>query len=81
VRLQRQPKSLGSIIAGFKSITTKRINETRNTPGHSVWQSRFYDHIIRNDKDLNNIRDYILKNPTQWFDDNENPNKQGDIIG
>lgn len=60
--LQRKPRSLGSIIAGFKSGVTKRINEKRNTPQNPVWQSRFYDRIIRNDKELENIREYIAYN-------------------
>ncbi len=73
--LQRQPRSLGSIIAGFKSAATKRINEKRNMPCMPVWQSRFYEHIIRTDKDLNNIRAYIINNPIQWHEDEDNPIK------
>ena len=37
------------------------------------WQHNYYEHIIRSDKDLNNIRDYIINNPTQWYKDEENP--------
>ena len=37
---QRKPRSLGSIIAGFKSVATKRINEMRQTPSFPVWQKR-----------------------------------------
>ena len=43
--LRRTPHSLGSFIAGFKSIATKRINELRNSPGRAVWQRGFHDHI------------------------------------
>jgi putative transposase len=57
--LQRKRRSLGAIIAGFKSAATKRINEKRKMPRMPVWQPRFYDRIIRNGKELNNIRDYI----------------------
>ena len=57
--LQRKPRSLGSIIAGFKSAATKRINEMRHAPSIPVWQKRFYDHVIRNENELNRIRDYI----------------------
>lgn len=32
----------------------------------SVWQTRFYDHIIRNQKELNRIRQYIIENPKKW---------------
>jgi len=71
--LQRQPRSLGSFVAGFKSVTTKRINIFRKIPHAYIWQKRFYDHIIRNEKDLNNIRDYIINNPLKWSLDEENP--------
>ena len=57
--LQRKPRSLGSIIAGFKSAATKRIHEIRDTPSLPIWQGRYFDHVIRCDKELNNIRDYI----------------------
>ena len=41
-------------------------------PRAPVWQSRFYEHIIRSDKELNNIREYIVNNPMQWNVDEEN---------
>ena len=58
--------SLSSIVGLFKSAVTKRINESRNSPGESVWQHNFYEHIIRNENDLNNIRKYIEFNPLKW---------------
>ena len=51
---------------------TKSINEFRHTPGMSVWQSRFYDHIIRDEKSLNKIRNYIVNNPINWQTDELN---------
>jgi REP element-mobilizing transposase RayT len=71
--LQRKPRSLGSIIAGFKSAATKRINEMRHTPSFPVWQNRFYDRIIRNDNELNKIRDYIHNNVLQWAFEKDDP--------
>lgn len=38
--------SIGAIIGQFKSVTTKRTNETRGTPGSPVWQRNYYEHII-----------------------------------
>jgi len=64
---------MGSFIAGFKSITTKRINELRNAPGVPVWQRNYYDHIIRNEVDLNRVREYIARNPLQWPNDRNHP--------
>ena len=60
------PNSLSSIIGSFKSAATKKINEIRKEQGEKVWQSRFYDHIIRNDNDLHRIRTYIQNNPLKW---------------
>ena len=68
-----KPKSLGSFVAGFKSIVTKRINELRKTPGISVWQRNYYDHIIRNENELHQTREYIVNNPAKWEYDRENP--------
>jgi len=61
-----RPKSISSFMAGVKSIITKRINEIRKTPGAPVLQSRFHDHIIRDDNELFRIRQYIKNNPHNW---------------
>jgi len=54
--LRRKPNSLGSIIAGFKSAATNRINVLRKTPRSPVWQPKFHDHIIRNEEELYPVR-------------------------
>jgi putative transposase len=61
--------SLGAFIGGFKAITTSRINQIRHSKGKNVWQRNYYDHIIRNERDLNRIRVYILENPLSWEQD------------
>lgn len=66
-----QPGSLGAIIGNFKSITTRRINQVRKTPGLPVWQRNYYEHIIRHDRELNAIRQYIIDNPARWAEDAE----------
>jgi len=71
--LQRKPRSLGSFIAGFKSSTAKHINASRTTPGAPVWQRNYYERVVRNDRELAKIREYILTNPIQWAMDRENP--------
>ncbi|HOJ18416.1 MAG TPA: hypothetical protein PLT92_07645 [Ignavibacteriaceae bacterium] len=63
---RRTPKSISSFIAGFKSSATRRINTFRNKPKERVWQSRFYDHIILNEREYLNIKNYILDNPSNW---------------
>jgi putative transposase len=64
--------NIGSIIRGFKSASTKRINEMRETPKMPLWQSNYYEHVVRNDDDLNDIREYIINNPLKWDLDREN---------
>ena len=61
--LRRTPHSLGSLIAGFKSAVTKRINVLRMSPGSRVWQHNYYDHVVRDEDDINRIREYIVNNP------------------
>ncbi len=68
--------SLGAIMAGFKSAATKRLNRLRNTPNKPVWQRNYYDHIIRDEKEWDNIRKYIQTNPSEWGTDLENPHTQ-----
>ena len=65
--------SLATIIRSFKSAVTKYINELRNTPGAKLWQRNYYDHIIRNEDELDRIRRYISDNPAKWKLDRENP--------
>jgi len=61
---------LGSVINQIKSICTKKIWKA----GYFdfAWQSRFYDHIIRDDESLNKIREYIRTNPQRWEEDRSN---------
>ncbi len=62
-------------MAQFKSIVTKRINGLRNVAGVPVWQRNYYEHIIRNDREMDNITRYIESNPLNWTEDGENPMK------
>ena len=68
-------KSLGRLVGAFKTVSTKRINQMRHTPGAAVWQRNYYEHIIRNEDELNRLRQYILDNPVQWEMDENNPNR------
>ena len=88
-----KPRSLSSLMTGFKSAVTKKINIIRNAPGTPVWQRNYYgaykprpsrarsaphEHIIRNERSLNNIRQYIINNPLSWHVDQlhpDNPSK------
>ena len=60
---------LFEFVRALKTFSARRINELRKSVGETVWQSRFYDHIIRNDESLKRIRNYIVNNPKSWHDD------------
>ena len=61
-----QSQNLASIIRGYKIGVSK--NARKITPDFA-WQSRFYDHIIRNQKSFNKISEYIINNPLNWNED------------
>lgn len=67
--LRSPSQTVGAIIRGVKSVTTKRINKIRQTPGAKLWQRNYYDHIIRNDKSYVEISEYIENNPLRWNED------------
>ena len=64
---------LGTIVRSFKSAVTRRINVVRGSPGRTVWQRNYYEHVIRNADDLAEIRRYTADNPMKWDRDKENP--------
>jgi REP element-mobilizing transposase RayT len=64
-----QSKNLSSIIRGFKSAVT--IQAKRINPDFG-WQTRFYDHIVRNPKSYDTISQYIIDNPKKWVHDEFN---------
>jgi hypothetical protein len=41
------------------------------------WQRNYYEHVIRNEDEMNKIREYIKNNPLKWSLDRENPEKVG----
>jgi len=62
--LSRNPNSISSFVAIFKSVTTKQINGSA-----SIWQSNYHDHIVRNYKRFETIYNYIKTNPSSWATD------------
>lgn len=63
---------LPEIVRQFKTFSAKEINEMRNTTGTTIWQRNYYEHIIRNEKELWKIRQYIKYNPINWEKDEYN---------
>ena len=66
-----KPGSLQAIIHAYKASVTRWCR--KNGDDIFRWQPRFYEHIIRNDCSLNNIRRYIINNPAKWSKDTNNP--------
>ncbi len=60
------PNSLPTIIRSFKSAASRNINKERNESGKSIWKRNYYERMIWNENDLNNIRRYIINNPRKW---------------
>ena len=61
-----QSKNLGSIIRGFKigvKVSAQQIHS------NFAWQSRYHDHIIRNERVFLRITQYIKNNPAHWKKD------------
>jgi|688.fasta_scaffold77625_4 REP element-mobilizing transposase RayT len=58
--------TISSIIGSYKSAVTKHANRLGIENG---WQTRFHDHIIRNDNEYQKISDYIVNNPNLWNED------------
>jgi putative transposase len=67
---------ISEIIRAFKTFSARQINKMRKTPGMPVWQRNYYEHVIRDEKELNQIREYINDNVLKWSLDVENPEKQ-----
>jgi len=67
---------LPEIVRALKSFSARGINEFRATPGVPVWQRNYYEHIIRNERALNAIRQYIANNPLKWSLDRDNPTQR-----
>jgi putative transposase len=65
--------SLGAIVRAYKSAVTYRIHGMRGTNGLPVWHRNYYEHIIRNDAELAQIRTYIQTNPLRWDADQLHP--------
>jgi putative transposase len=76
--LQKEDVPLSEIIQWFKTMTTNEfirgVKQSAWIPFKGkLWQRNYYEHIIRGEGDLNAIREYILGNPVNWLQDEENP--------
>ena len=63
--------TLGNVIRAFKAMAARKIHLSGFS--NRMWQRNYHDHIIRNEKSLNEIRRYIIYNPARWDLDRNNP--------
>ena len=64
--------SIPTIVRAYKSAVTYAVNGAQNMRGTVLWQKNYYEHVIRNDRELNNIGWYIFNNPRNWQLDRDN---------
>lgn len=74
----RESVRLGDIVGAFKSITTNEYGRRVKTENWKpfdgqLWQRSYYEHIVRDEAGLAQIRKYIENNPFAWSEDAENP--------
>ncbi len=65
--------TLAEIIRAFKSLSGRQVNRLLSRKGKSLWQRNYYEHVIRNETELDRVRRYIVENPIKWDIDPENP--------
>ena len=66
-------KPLGRLVGAFKTVSTKHINQMRDTSGARFWQRNYWEHIIRNETAYRRIYRYTENNPARWEDDQLHP--------
>jgi REP element-mobilizing transposase RayT len=64
--------SLGAVVRAYKSAVSFRFQQTLESPGQPLWQRNYYEHIVRDEDDLDCIHLYIQENPLRWSEDEEN---------
>jgi len=69
VSTKKRPHGLFEFVRALKTFSSRRINEINHTVGQTRWQSRFWDHIIRDEQAFQRIRQYIYNNPSSWEND------------
>ncbi len=68
-------KSGGSLSTVVQALKSKAIHDGAllGESCRGLWQRNYYEHVIRDEKELNRLRKYIRQNPLQWHFDHENP--------
>lgn len=72
-KILRRKMLLSKIIGYFKMNSAKQANLLRHRLSFPFWQRNYYEHVIRNETDLEEIREYIQNNPLKWLEDEHHP--------
>jgi len=80
----RVAPSVGDIVGAYKSLTTVAYTHGVRRLGwpafhERLWQRNYYEHVIRNEESLKQIRQYIADNPARWEFDQDNPSVFGSV--
>lgn len=67
---------LTEIVRGFKTFSAAAINRINNTPGARIWQTSFHEHVLRDNNDILQVREYIRLNPQAWDQDRNNHDRK-----
>lgn len=65
IEIEGKRPTTGHIIANYKASVSRIARQTLDFTS-TIWQSRYHDHIIRNEQDLIRIREYVQNNPARW---------------
>ncbi len=74
-RPYKKRQGIPDLVRGFKTYSTRKINERRGSQGIPVWQRNYYEHIVRNEEELHAIQEYIVNNPLRWGEDQDHPDR------
>ena len=69
---------MGVVVRSFKAAVTREPRISGIHDDEPVWQPNYYDRVVRDEAELNRIREYIAANPLAWQYDNENPERTAD---
>ena len=77
-----QSGSLGSIVGNYKMLVSKRVKAVKRRVGIElkVWQRGYWERIVRNERELNAVRQYIQENPLRWAEDRDNLDQMLDTM-
>jgi REP element-mobilizing transposase RayT len=74
----RRAATLSVVVRSFKSAVTRQVRIQGLLDAERFWQPNYYDRVIRDEAELDRIREYIAYNPIAWQFDHENPDHDQD---